>query len=169
MAVKEGWIGRLYEDFEVGDIYPHALGRTVTQTDNIYFTQLTGNTNPIHFDSYYSAQTEFKRPLVNSAFTLALVLGLSVGDVSQNGINLGWEKVTMPAPLFEGDTVYAQTEVLFKRELKSRPHMGLVRVKTIGYQQDGVVVIEFTRTLMVYRRGHAPQMHRPVPKAETPA
>lgn len=156
--------GRCYEDLEVGAVIRHALGRTVTQTDNAWFTLLTANTNPIHFDAHYAAQTEFGRALVNSTFTLALVTGLSVADISQHAVNLGWDEVRLPAPLFEGDTIYAETEVLSKRESKSRPHMGLVEVKTSGFKQDGTVVLEFRRTLMIYKRGHVPQLPQPVPK-----
>lgn len=156
--------GRCYEDLEVGAVIRHALGRTVTQTDNAWFTLLTANTNPIHFDAHYAAQTEFGRALVNSTFTLALVTGLSVADISQHAVNLGWDEVRLPAPVFEGDTIYAQTEVLSKRESKSRPHMGLVEVKTSGFKQDGTVVLEFRRTLMIYKRGHVPQLPHPVPK-----
>src|SRR5260221_13286538 len=157
MAVKQGWTGRVYEDFEVGDVYAHPLGRTVMAVDNSWFTLLTQNTNPIHFDRAYAAQTEFKRPLVNSTFTLALVTGQSVADISQNAIaNLGWDEVRLPNPLFEGDTVYSRSEVLEMRESKSRPHAGIVRVKTTGFTEKGTVVIEFTRTFMVYRRGHVP-------------
>ena len=159
MAVKQGWSGRYFEDFEVGDIYPHPVGRTVTQTDNIWFTLLTVNPNPIHFDAVYAAKTEFGRPLVDSTFTLALVTGLSVGDLSQNAINLGWEEVRLPRPVFDGDTLYARSEVLNKRESKSQPARGIVQVKTTGFNQDGVVVIEFRRTIMVYKRGHAPQLN----------
>ena len=164
MSVKEGWTGRVYEDFEVGDIYRHPLGRTVTQADNIWFTLLTVNNNPIHFDAAYAAQTEWGRPLVDSTFTLALVTGLSVNDVSMNGINLGWDEVRLPHPLFEGDTVYAQSEVLETRESRSRPHLGIVKIKTTGTNQDGVVVIEFQRTIMVYKRGHVPRVERPAPQ-----
>jgi itaconyl-CoA hydratase len=156
--------GRCYEDLEVGTVIRHALGRTVTQTDNAWFTLLTANTNPIHFDTYYAAQTEFGRPLVNSTFTLALVTGLSVADISQHAVNLGWDEVRLPAPVFEGDTIYAQTEVLSKRESKSRPQMGLVEIKTTGFKQDGTVVMEFRRTLMIYKHGHVPQHPQPVPK-----
>lgn len=156
--------GRCYEDLEVGAVIRHALGRTVTQTDNAWFTLLTANTNPIHFDAHYAAQTEFGRALVNSTFTLALVTGLSVADISQHAVNLGWDEVRLPAPVFEGDTIYAETEVLSKRESKSRPHMGLVEVKTSGFKQDGTVVLEFRRTLMIYKRGHVPQLPQPVPK-----
>jgi itaconyl-CoA hydratase len=155
--------GRTYEDFEIEDVYPHAVGRTITQTDNIWFTLLTVNTNPIHFDAHYAAQTEWGRPLVDSTFTLALVTGLSVSDVSQYAVNLGWDEVKLPHPVFEGDTLYAQTEVLDKRESKSRPSMGIVWLKTIGFNQDGVVVIEMKRTIIVYKRGHVPHIPRPAP------
>ena len=162
MAVKEGWRGRFFEDFEVGDIYEHPLGRTVTTTDNIWFTLLTQNTSPIHVDHAYAKQTEFGRPLVDSTFTVALVTGQSVTDVSQNVFaNLGWDEVRLPAPVFEGDTIYSSSEVLEKRESKSRPNIGIVAVKTIGYNQDGTTVIAFKRTLMVYKRGHAPEITRP--------
>lgn len=153
--------GRVYEDFEVGMIIRHSLGRTVSATDNTWFTLLTVNSNPIHFDAHYAAQTEFGRPLVNSCFTLAVVTGLSVAEVSQHAVNLGWDEVRMPAPVFEGDTIYAQTEVLSTRDSKSRPHMGLVEIKTTGFKQDGTVVMEFRRTILVYRRGHVPEL--PVP------
>jgi itaconyl-CoA hydratase len=163
MTVKPGWSGRVYEDFEVGDIYQHPLGRTVIAADNIWFTLLTQNTNPIHFDAVYSAQTEYGKPLVDSTFTLALVTGQSVMDVSQNAMaNLGWDEVRLPNPLFEGDTVYSRSEVLEKRESKSRPNVGIVKIKTIGYKQDGGVVIEFKRTMMIYKRGHVPQIPQPV-------
>jgi acyl dehydratase len=161
MAVKEGWRGRLFEDFEPGDVFEHALGRTVTQADNIWFTLLTVNNNPIHFDSAYAARTEFKRPLVDSTFTLALVTGLSVSDVSLNAVNLGWDEVRLPAPVFEGDTLYARSEVLETRGSRSRPTVGIVKLRTEGFNQDGVTVIEFLRTIMVYRRGHAPEGFRP--------
>jgi len=161
MAIKEGWSGRVYEDFEVGDIYQHPLGRTVTQTDNIWFTLLTVNHNPIHFDAHFASQTAFGRPLVDSTFTLALVTGLSVTDISQNGINLGWDEVRLPAPVYEGDTVYAQSEVLSQRESKSRPDRGIIQVKTTGFNQDGVVVLTFKRSIMVYKRGHVPDIPKP--------
>lgn len=152
---------RFYEDFHPGLLIRHPLGRTVTATDNSWFTLLTANTNPLHFDRHYAAQTPFGQPLVNSTFTLALVTGLTVADVSQNAVNLGWDEVRMPAPVFEGDTIYAQTEVLSTRESKSRPHMGLVELKTTGFKQDGTVVMEFRRTILVYKRAHAPKMPEP--------
>ena len=157
MTLKEGWTGRVYEDFEVGDVYQHPLGRTVLPVDNSWFTLLSQNVNPIHFDHHYAAQTEFGKQLVDSTFTLALVTGQSTIDLSLNVMaNLGWDEVRLPNPLFEGDTVYSRSEVLEKRESKSRPNVGIVRVKTTGFKQDGLIVIEFFRTFMVYKRGHVP-------------
>ena len=164
MAVKEGWRGRFFEDFKVGDVYEHPLGRTVTTTDNVWFTLLSQNTAPVHFDHNYAAQTEFGKPLVDSTFTLALVTGQSVTDISQNVFaNLGWDEVRLPAPVFEGDTIYSQSEVLEKRESRSRPNVGIVTVETTGYNQDGRTVITFKRTILVYRRGHAPKITRITP------
>jgi acyl dehydratase len=157
MSLKEGWTGRVYEDFEVGDVYQHPLGRTVLSVDNSWFTLLTQNVNPIHFDHHFAAQTEFGKPLVDSTFTLALVTGQSTIDLSLNVMaNLGWDEVRLPNPLFEGDTVYSRSEVVEKRESKSRPNVGIVKVKTIGFKQDGLIVIEFFRTFMVYKRDHVP-------------
>ena len=130
--------------------------------DNIWFTLLTQNTAPIHFDAHYAAQTEFKRPLVDSTFTVALVTGQSVTDISQNVFaNLGWDEVRLPNPVFEGDTLYSQSEVLDKRESKSRSNVGIVTVKTTGFNQNGTVVIAFKRTVMVYKRGQAPIIPQP--------
>lgn len=157
MAIKQGWTGRVFEDFEVGDVYMHPLGRTILSTDNAWFTLVTQNTNPIHFDHLYASRTEFKRPLVNSCFTLSLVTGQSVTDISQNVMaNLGWDEIRLPHPVFEGDTIYSRSEVLEKRESKSRSNVGIITVKSTGYNQDGKVVIDFKRTMMVYRRGHVP-------------
>jgi itaconyl-CoA hydratase len=161
MVVKEGWRGRFFEDFEGGDIYEHPLGRTVTTTDNSWFTLLTQNTAAIHFDHYYASQTEFGKPLVDSTFTLALVTGQSVTDISQNVFaNLGWDEVRLPAPVFEGDTIYSRSEVLEKRESRSRPDVGIVKVKTTGFNQEGTVVISFERTIMVYKKDYAPRIAR---------
>lgn len=158
MAVKQGWTGRVFEDFDVGDVYEHPLGRTVIAADNVWFTCLTMNTNPVHFDAEYAAKTEFRRPLVNSCFTLALVTGQSVTDLTVNAIaNLGWDEVKLPHPLFEGDTVRSKSEVLDTRPSRSRPNVGIVRVKTTGMNQEGKTVIEFTRTFMVWKRGHVPK------------
>ena len=162
MTVKEGWKGRFFEDFVVGDLYEHALGRTITSADNIWFTLLTQNTAPIHFDHHYAAQTEFGKPLVNSALTLALATGQSVSDVSQNVMaNLGWDEVRLPHPVFEGDTVYSRSEVLEIRESKSRKNVGIVTVRTTGFNQDGTEVISFKRTAMIYRRGQGPRTKAP--------
>ncbi len=164
MPVKPGWRGRFFEDFETGDVYEHPLGRTVTTVDNMWFSLLTQNSAPIHFDHHYSAQTAFGRPLVDSTFTVALVTGQSVTDVSQNVFaNLGWDEIRLPNPVFEGDTIYSRSEVLETRESQSRPEVGIVTVETIGYNQDGTVVIRFRRTIMVYRRGHGPSTSRPEP------
>jgi acyl dehydratase len=137
----------------------------VTTTDNIWFTLLTQNSAPIHFDHHYATQTEFGRPLVDSTFTVALVTGQSVTDISQNVIaNLGWDEIRLPSPVFEGDTIYSQSEVLEKRESKSRPNAGIVSVKTTGYNQEGKVVITFKRTIMVYKEGQAPHIARLAPE-----
>ena len=157
MSVKQGWTGRFFEDFEVGDLYQHPLGRTITQTDNTWFTLLTNNTHDIHYNADYASRTEFGKPLVVSTLTLAVVTGLSVEDVSRNAVaNLGWEHVRCPAPVFAGDTLYAESEVLEVRPSRSRPGQGIVRVRTRGLNQDGTLVMEFERNVLVYARGHAP-------------
>lgn len=153
MSTKEGWKGRFFEDFEVGDVYEHALGRTVSETDNTWFTLLTMNTNPIHVDSNYATKTEFGRKLVNSTLTLAIATGLSVQDISQNAVNLGWDYVKLPNPVFEGDTIYAYSEILSTRPSGSRPNMGVVSFKTVGVNQERVPVLELERAILVYRRG----------------
>ena len=161
MTIKEGWRGRFFEDFEVGDVYEHLLGRTITSADNTWFTLLTQNTAPVHFDHHYAAQTEFGKPLVNSCLTLALVTGQSVSDVSQNVIaNLGWDEVRLPHPVFEGDTVYSRSEVLDARESGSRANAGIITVRTSGFNQEGTEVISFRRIVMVYRRGQGPPAAR---------
>jgi itaconyl-CoA hydratase len=156
MAVKPGWQGRFFEDFEVGDVYRSSMGRTITENDNIWFTLLTNNPNQIHFNDEYAKHTEFGKPLVNSLLTIAVVTGLTVQDVSQNGVNMGWDEVRLPHPVFAGDTLYSETEVLDKRESKSRPAQGIITVKTRGLQQEGKVVIQFSRNIMVWKRDHAP-------------
>ncbi|MGH3500834.1 MAG: MaoC family dehydratase [Nocardioidaceae bacterium] len=154
--------GRFFEDFTVGDVYRHPLGRTVTTTDNMWFTLLTHNTAKLHFDHHYAAQTPYGKPLVNSTFTLALVTGQSVVDVSQNVMaNLGWDEVRLPAPVYEGDTIYAYSEVLEARESASRESVGVLKVRTSGYNQDQTVVCTFTRTLLVYKRAFAPTTPQP--------
>jgi acyl dehydratase len=148
--------GRYLEDFNVGDVYEHRPGRTVTENDNTWFTLLTMNQHPLHFDQEYAKHSEFGQPLVNSCLTLAIVAGMSVSDVSQKTIaNLGWDKVKMPAPVFNGDTLYAESEVLAVRESKSRPTQGIVTIKTTGFKQGGVEVISFERNMLIPKRGHA--------------
>ena len=159
MAIKPGWTGRYFEDFEVGDVYQHPQGRTITEADNIWFSLLTVNPNQIHFNREYGARTEFGQCLVNSTLTLALVTGLSVTDLSQNAVNLGWDEVRLPHPVFAGDTIYAESEVLSKRESQSKPAMGIVEVQTRGLNQNGKPVIRFRRMILVYKRAHAPQQN----------
>jgi len=152
-----GWEGRFLDDFHVGDVYRHAHGRTITQTDNTWFTLLTNNTHDVHYNADYASRTEFGKPLVVSTLTLAIVTGLSVPDVSQNAVaNLGWENVRLTAPVFAGDTIYAESEVLDVRPSKSRPGQGIVRVRTRGFNQDGVTIMEFERAVLVYARSHRP-------------
>jgi len=147
--------GRYYEDFTPGDVYEHRPGRTISEADNTWFTLLTMNTHPLHFDAAYAAQSEFGRPLVNSCLTLSIVVGMSVRDVSQKAIgNLGWNDIKLTAPVFAGDTLYAESEVLAKRESQSRPTQGIVTVRTRGLNQSGQVVISYERTILVPKRGH---------------
>jgi acyl dehydratase len=142
-------VSRTFEELEVGAVYRSRFGRTVLEADNAWFTLLTLNTNPIHFDAEYAATTEWGRQLVDSTFTLALVTGLSVTDVSERGVNLGWREVRLPAPVFAGDTIRAETEVLAKRESQSRPGFGIVTVRTRGLNQREETVIEFERSIML--------------------
>src|SRR4051795_13327608 len=138
-----------YSGLQVGEVYRSRFGRTVLEADNLWFTLLTLNTNPIHFDAAYAATTEWEKPLVDSTFTLALVTGLSVVDVSERAVNLGWREVTLPAPVFAGDTIRAETEILSKRESQSRPGFGVVTVRTRGLNQRDELVIEFERSIML--------------------
>ncbi|MGO8867490.1 MAG: MaoC family dehydratase [Alphaproteobacteria bacterium] len=148
--------GRHYEDFAVGDVYEHRPGRTIGEADNTWFTLLTMNQHPLHFDAAYAAKSEFGRPLVNSCFTLALVVGMSVSDVSQKAIgNLGWTDIRLTAPVFVGDTIYAESEVLSMRESAKRPTQGIVTVRTTGKKADGTVFMTFERSVLVPKRGHA--------------
>lgn len=147
--------GRYLEDFNVGDIYEHRPGRTLSEADNTWFTLLTMNKHPLHFDAEYCKHTEFGKPLMNSALTLAVVAGMSVSDISQKAIaNLGWTDISMPHPVFNGDTLYAESEVMDKRESKSRPTQGIVTVETRAHNQDGVLVMRYTRSVLVPKRGH---------------
>ena len=143
--------GRYFEDFEIGHIYEHRPGRTITQSDNTWFTLLTMNTHPLHFDEEYGKATEFGKTLVNSTFTVAVMVGMSVSDVSQKAIaNLGWTDIVLPHPLFVGDTLYAESEVLEKRLSESRENCGIVTVKTTGTNQDGVVVASYKRLSLIH-------------------
>ncbi len=145
--------GRFYEEFALGETYKHWPGRTITAADNTWFTLLTMNQHPLHFDEEYAKGTEFGKPLVNSALTLAIVAGMSVADVSQKAIaNLGWTDIVMPAPVFNGDTLYAESTVLEKRESKSRPTQGIVTVSTRAWKQDGTTVMTYKRTVLVPKR-----------------
>ena len=147
--------GRHFEDFEIGHVYEHRPGRTITENDNIWFTLLTMNTHPLHFDNAYAAKSEFGRALVNSCLTLSTVVGMSVSDISQKAIgNLGWNNIKLTAPVFVGDTIYAESEVLAKRESASRPGQGIVTVRTIGKKRDGTQFLSFERTALVAKRGH---------------
>lgn len=178
-----GWEGRYLEDFRVGDVYRHSQGRTISEADNTWFALLTNNPHQLHSNADYAAGTEFGRPLVVSTLTLAIVTGLSVPDVSQNAIaNLGWDEVRLPAPVFAGDTLYAESEVLDVRTSRSRPGQGTVRVRTRGFNQRGETVIEYQRTILVPARAIAKRAgaktaapaagsgsdERPPPEAETP-
>ncbi|MGB3391537.1 MAG: MaoC family dehydratase [Pseudaminobacter sp.] len=166
MALKQGWTGRFFEDFNEGDTYRSRLGRTISDTDNAQFTMITNNTNQIHFNAHYAALTEFKRPLVNSALTLSVVAGLAVTDISENGFALGWDYIKLPHPVYGGDTLYAETEVLEKRESNSRPGQGIVKVRTRGINQDGITVIDFVRSVMVWKCDSAPLLNLfPEPKS----
>ena len=148
--------GRYFEDFEIGDVYEHRPGRTITETDNTWFTLLTMNQHPLHFDKEYGAKTEFGKVLVNSCLTISLVTGMSVSDISQKTIaNLGWDKVRLSGPVFVGDTLYAESQVLSKRESNSRPNQGIVSLETKGIKQDKSVVISFERSMLIPFKGHA--------------
>ena len=147
--------GRYFEDFEIGDVYEHRPGRTITDADNIWFSLLTNNQHPLHSDAAYSSKSEFGKLLVDSCITLSVVTGLSVADVSAKAIaNLGWDKVKLTAPVFAGDTIYAESEVLTKRQSKSRPTQGIVTVATRAWKQDGTTVMTYSRSVLVPMRGH---------------
>ena len=148
--------GRYYEDFVVGDIYEHRPGRTITQTDNIWFSLLTMNQHPLHIDEEFGKGTEFGKTLVLSPLTVSLMVGMSVSDISQKAIaNLGWTDIVLPHPLYVGDTLYAESEVLEKRESKSRHNDGIVTVQTTGKNQDGTIVASYKRSALIPKKGHA--------------
>jgi itaconyl-CoA hydratase len=165
-APKE-WRGRYLEDFTVGDVFRSRLGRTITETDNIWFTALTMNTNQIHFNAEYASRTQFGKPLVVSSLTLAIVLGLSVADTSENAAaNLGWTDIKLPNPVYAGDTLWAESEVLDTRESRSKPSVGIVSVRTRGINQRHEVVVEYRRSFMIYKRD-APEVADLFPRIDT--
>ena len=167
-TVVPGWTGRLYEDFAVGDIYYHPFGKTVTESDNQWFTLMTQNVAKTHVDHHFAKDTEFGKPLVNSTFVLALVTGQSTIDLSMNVFaNMGWDEVRMPNPVFAGDTIYSRSKVLATRESSSRPNLGLVTVATEGFNQEGSIVISYRRTFMVYKQGHLPDVSQARPSEAT--
>ncbi len=166
--MTEQWRGRFLEDFAAGDVYRSRLGRTVTETDNTWFALLTMNTNQMHFNRPFAERTEFEQPLVVSTLTLAIVLGLSVADTSENAVaNLGWDEIKLPNPVFAGDTLWAESGVLTVRESRSRPSCGIVGIRTRGINQNGEVVIEFTRSFMVFKRT-APEVGEVFPTTDAP-
>lgn len=168
MSVTPGWQGRFFEDFSVGDIYKHPLGRTVSEADNTWFSLLTMNTNQMHFNAEYAARSEFAKPLVVSTLTVAIAVGQSVTDLTQNAFaNLGWDDIKMTHPVFAGDTLYSESIVKEKRESSSRPHAGIVTVRTRTLNQDGKEVCSFLRTFYVYKRG-AEQLEGIFPEGERP-
>lgn len=168
MAEKAGWTGRFFEDFEIGDVYKHPLGRTISEADNTWFTLLTMNTSQTHFNAEYAAKSEFGKPLVVSTLTVAIAVGQSVTDLTQNAFaNLGWDDIKMTHPVFAGDTLYSESLVLEKRESASRPHAGIVTVRTRTLNQDGDEVCSFKRTFYVYRRG-AEQLEGIRPEGKQP-
>jgi itaconyl-CoA hydratase len=162
-AAPKAWRGRFFEDFDAGDVFQSRLGRTVTQTDNIWFTCLTLNTNQVHFNAVQAERGLYGQPLVNSAFTLALITGMTVPDTSENAAaNLAWTDIVLPKPVFEGDTLWAESEILDTRESSSRPSMGIVSMRCRGINQRREVVIEFKRTFLVYKRS-APEVQDTFP------
>lgn len=168
MGIKEGWQGRFFEDFAEGDVYQHPLGRTVTADDNAWFTLLTMNTNQMHFNRHYAERSEFGKPIIVSTLTVAIAVGQSVTDVTQNAIaNLGWDDIRMTHPVFADDTLWSESVVLEKRESSSRPHAGIVTVKTRTLNHDGKEVCSFRRTFLVHRRNSA-HLERIFPIGETP-
>jgi acyl dehydratase len=168
MPSAPGWVDRYFEDFEVGDVYRHSVGRTISEADNTWFTLLTVNTQQLHFNRQCGEASAFGRILVNSCLTLAVVTGLTVADVTQHVVaNLGWDDVRLPHPVFVGDTLWAESLVLSARPSRSRPAAGIVEVGTRGLNQDGAVCVSFRRTAMVHCRG-AREAEVPFPVAAAP-
>jgi len=158
-----GWQGRFFEDFEVGDVYKHPYGRTVTETDDVWLTNITMNLNPMHFNEVYASNTEYGERLVNGLVVIAIAVGMSVIDVSMNATaNLGYDDVRHTGPVFHGDTLFAESEVVSKRESDSRDHAGLVTTRLRAYNQDDEQVLSLERTNMMLKKSHArPAAHAP--------
>jgi itaconyl-CoA hydratase len=157
-AAPKVWRGRFYEDFDIGDVFRSRIGRTITETDNTWSTLLTMNANQIHFNTPYAERSRFGQALVFSGLTVALIGGLSVADTSENAAaNLGWTDVKLPNPVFVGDTLWAESEVVEKRESRSNPSVGIVTIRTRGINQRREIVLEYRRTFMVYKRS-APEV-----------
>jgi len=161
------WRGRFLEDVRIGQVFRSRLGRTISEADNVWFTCLTMNTNQVHFNAPLAERTRFGRPLVNSCLTISLVTGLSVPDTSENATaNLSWTDIKLPAPVFAGDTLWAESEVLDVRESRSNPRVGIVAIRTRGVNQRGEVVIEYRRSFMLYKRD-APEAQALFPEPAT--
>lgn len=155
MNIHQPNVGKYFEDFEEGDIFKHWPGRTITETDNTWFTLLTMNTHPVHFDHNYASEQMFNKPLVNSSLSLSIVVGMSVRDTSQAAVaNLGWEDIKLPKPVFIGDTLYAESEIIEARLSKSRQDTGIIKFETRGYNQNNVLVISYRRTILIKRKGY---------------
>lgn len=154
--IVEGWQGRFFEDFIVGDVYKHPYGRTITETDNVWFTNITMNLNPMHFNEEYASATEFDKRLVNSAFTFSVATGMSVIDVSQNSTAaLGFDDIQLHAPVYHGDTIFSESEVIDKRESESRDHVGIVTTELRAYNQKNELVLSLQRANFILKREHA--------------
>jgi acyl dehydratase len=148
--------GKYYEELHVGDVIHHSLGRTITEMDNVLFSSLTMNTQPLHLNEDFAANhTQFGRRIVNGIFTLGLAVGITVPELTEGTIiaNLSYESVRHPRPMFHGDTLYVESEVIEMRPSRSKPDRGIVRLRHVGRNQDGEIVIEFERTVLMLRRG----------------
>ncbi len=146
--------GKFFEDLNVGDHIRHAQGRTITEMDNTLFCALTMNTQPLHLNEDFASRTVFKQRIVNGIFTMGLVVGLTVSDLTEGTVvaNLGYDRVSHPNPVFHGDTIYVETDVLEKRESRSKPDRGIVRLKHTGHKPDGTVVVELERTVLFLKK-----------------
>lgn len=169
MAIRPGWQGRFYEDFQIGDIYQHPLGRTITEADNVWFTLLTMNTNPAHFNNHFAEQGEFGKAIVNSALTIALAIGQSVSDTSQNAFaNLGIDNLRLTHPVFVGDTIYSESLITDMRESESRDYGGIINMKTRSLNQEGVITLSFDRSFFVYKQDSQNRIETRFPVSDRP-